>query len=62
MASTSKLKTMIGRTLSGSVDPAKQAVHFHLSSDGRPFVCDVHACDSAALTIGDLRFMQEVAR
>jgi hypothetical protein len=62
MASTSKLKTTIGRALRGSVDPANQAVHFHLSSDGRPFACDGHACDSAALTSGDLRLMHEVAQ
>ena len=55
MPSTSKLKTSIGRALRGSVDPANQAVHFHLSSDGRPFVCDVDACDSAALTLTELR-------
>lgn len=61
MASTSKLNTMIGRALRGSVDPANQAVHFHLS-DGQPFVCDVHACDSAAVTFGDLRHMHEVAQ
>jgi hypothetical protein len=58
----SELNTTIGRTLRGSADPADQAVHFHLSSDGRPFVCDVHACNSAALTYGDLRLMQEVAQ
>ena len=60
MASTSKLKTTVGRALRG--DPADQTVHFHLSSDGRPFACDVHACDSAALTLGDLRLMHEVAQ
>jgi hypothetical protein len=61
MASTSKLKTTIGRALRGSVGPANQAVHFHLS-DGRPFACDVHACESAALTLGDLRLIHEVAQ
>ena len=55
MPSTSKLKTAFGRTRRGSVDPSRQPVHFHLSSDGRPFVCDVHACESAALTISELR-------
>ena len=58
----SELNTTIGRALHGSADPANQAVHFHLSSDGRPFVCDVQACDSAALTSGDLRLIQEVAQ
>ena len=60
MASTSKLKTTVGCAL--RADPANQAVHFHLSSDGRPFACGVHACESAALTFGDLRLMHEVAR
>jgi hypothetical protein len=62
MASTSMLKTAIGRALRGSVDPANQAVHFHLSSDGRPFVCDVDACEPAALTFGELRALHQVAR
>jgi hypothetical protein len=56
------LKTAIGRALRGPVDPASQAVHFHLSSDGRPFVCDVHACESAALTFGELPSLHELAR
>jgi hypothetical protein len=55
MPSTSKLKTAIGRALRGSVDPSRQPVHFHLSSDGRPFVCDMYTGESAALTIGELR-------
>jgi hypothetical protein len=62
MAFISKLNTTIGGTLHGSAEPANQAVHFHLSSDGRPFACDVHACDSAALTFGDLRLIHEVAQ
>jgi hypothetical protein len=62
MAATTKLKTSIGRALRGSVNPAHQAVHFHLSSDGRPFVCDVNACDSAALTLGELRLLHQEAR
>jgi hypothetical protein len=62
MPSTAKLKTSIGRALRGSVDPANQAVHFHLSSDGRPFVCDFHACDSAALALGELDSLHQEAR
>jgi hypothetical protein len=61
MPSTSKLKTAIGRALRGSVDPSRQPVHFHLSSDGRPFACDVHARESAALTIGELRTLHREA-
>jgi hypothetical protein len=62
MTTTTTLKTSIGRLLRGSVDPARQAVHFHLSSDGRPFVCDVDACESAALTFGELRQLHQEAR
>ena len=54
MRSTTKLKTSMRRALRRSVDPSHQAVHFHLSSDGYPFVCDVDACESAALTLGEL--------
>ena len=54
--------TTIGRTPHGSADPAKQAVHFHLSSHRRPFACAVPACDWAALTLGDLWLTHEVAR
>ena len=35
--------------------PPAEPVHFHLASDGRAFVCDVDACDSAALTLGELQ-------
>jgi hypothetical protein len=55
MPSTSKLTTAIGRALRGSVDLSRQPVHFHLSSDGRPFSSDVHGRQSASLTIGELR-------
>jgi hypothetical protein len=51
----SKLKNSIGRALRGPIRPAAEPVHFHLSSDGRAFVCDVDACDSAALTLGELQ-------
>jgi hypothetical protein len=61
MPSTTKLKISIGRALRRSIEPADQAVHFHLSSDGRPFVCDLHACDSAALTIGEVQSLRQAA-
>ena len=50
----SKIKNSIGRALRGPVRPSAEPVHFHLASDGRAFVCDIDACDSAALTLGDL--------
>ena len=51
----SKIKNSIGRALRGPVRPSAEPVHFHLASDGRAFVCDIDACDSAALTLGELQ-------
>ena len=51
----SKLKNSIGRALRGQIRPSAEPVHFPLASDGRAFVCDVDACDSAALTLGELQ-------
>jgi hypothetical protein len=50
----SKLKNSIGRALRISTRPPAEPVHFHLASDGRAFVCDIDACDSAALTLSEL--------
>jgi hypothetical protein len=33
--------------------PNHDAVHFHIDSDGRAFVCDFHRCDSPSLTVGE---------
>jgi hypothetical protein len=51
----SKLKNTIGRALRVPTRHTSDQVHFHLASDGRAFVCDIHACDSAALTLGELQ-------
>jgi hypothetical protein len=51
----SKLKNTIGRALRVPVSHPAEPVHFHLASDGRAFVCDVDACDSVALTLGELQ-------
>jgi hypothetical protein len=51
----SKLKNTIGRALRVPTRTTPDPVHFHLASDGRAFVCDVEACDSAALTLGELQ-------
>jgi hypothetical protein len=51
----SKLKNTIGRALRVPVRRSTEPVHFHLASDGRAFVCDIDACDSAALTLGELQ-------
>jgi hypothetical protein len=47
-----KIKARIRRALNPS--HTREAVHFHLARDGRPFVCDVSRCDSPALTVDDL--------
>jgi len=49
----SKLKNSIGRALRRPIRPAAEP--FHIASDGRAFVCDIDACDSAALTLGELQ-------
>lgn len=51
----SKLKNTIGRALHVPIRRPAEPVHFHLASDGRAFVCDVDACDSAAITLGELQ-------
>ncbi len=50
-----KLKKSIGRVLRVPIRRPAEPVHFHLASDGRAFVCDIDACDSAALTLGELQ-------
>ena len=51
----SKLKNTIERALRVPIRRPAEPVHFHLASDGRAFVCDVDACDSVALTLGELQ-------
>lgn len=36
--------------------PAHADVHFHLDSDGRPFVCDTARCESPALSHAEVGF------
>jgi hypothetical protein len=49
---TPKINARIRRML--VAPPAREAVHFHLHHDGRPFVCDFPRCDSPAFTLDDL--------
>ena len=37
-----------------SAKPKHEDVHFHLDSDGRPFVCDTARCESPALSHGEI--------
>jgi hypothetical protein len=57
----SKLKNTIGRALRVPTRRPAEPVHFHLASDGRAFVCDIDACDSAALTLGELESIASYA-
>ena len=44
---THRIAVSIARALRSS---DRENVHFHVGSDGRPFVCDYDPCDSPALT------------
>ncbi|MGA9857043.1 MAG: hypothetical protein WBQ18_04220 [Solirubrobacteraceae bacterium] len=48
-----KITASIRRALQSS-PAAHSDVHFHTDAAGRPFVCDVVRCDSAALSEGEL--------
>lgn len=41
-----------------STKSERESVHFHLDSDGRPFVCDAARCESPALSHGELGFIR----
>jgi hypothetical protein len=41
------------RRLQTPTDPHEQ-VHFHLYADGRPYVCDLHRCESPALRVQEI--------
>jgi hypothetical protein len=49
---TRRLTASIARAL--RTKPTHENVHFHLDSDGRPFVCDVDRCESPALSPGEI--------
>jgi hypothetical protein len=49
---TRRLAASIARAL--RTRPSHENVHFHLDSDGRPFVCDVDRCESPALSPGEV--------
>jgi hypothetical protein len=34
--------------------PTLDGVHFHIHSDGQPFVCDVDRCESPTLSAGEI--------
>jgi hypothetical protein len=49
---TRRIAASIARAL--RTKPTHEHVHFHLDSDGRPFVCDIDRCDSPALSPGEV--------
>jgi hypothetical protein len=49
---TRRIASSIARAL--RTKPAHESVHFHVDSDGRPFVCDVNRCESPALSPGEV--------
>lgn len=47
------ITTTFGRALRGEI-AVPVDVHFHADAQGRPYVCDVARCDSAALSVREL--------
>jgi hypothetical protein len=43
-----RIPKSIARVLSAK--PDREDLHFHLDSDGRPFVCDIACCESPAVS------------
>jgi hypothetical protein len=46
---TRRIAASIARALRAK--PTHDNVHFHVDSDGRPFVCDFDRCESPALSL-----------
>ena len=40
----------IRRALRGESGALHHGVHFHAGTDGRPYVCDFHRCDSPGIS------------
>ena len=48
-----RIKTSIVRALRVPAE-SQERIHLHLGSDGRPFVCDFHACESPTVTTDEI--------
>lgn len=50
------MTSMIGATIRRMLTarPSRETVHFHLHTDGQPFVCDRAPCDSPGLTLDEV--------
>ena len=51
---TSEIAASVRRALRLTPTRMRDDVHFHLDTNGRPFVCDFHRCDSPSLSPGEL--------
>jgi hypothetical protein len=54
---TYRIARSIARVLPAK--PTREDVHFHLDSDGRPFVCDTARCESPALSLQEVGFIRD---
>ena len=52
------MKHRIAKSIARAVStkPSHEDVHFHLDSDGRPFVCDTVRCESPSLSHAEVGF------
>ena len=55
------MKYRIAKSIARAVaaKPEHADVHFHLDSNGRPFVCDTARCESPALSHGEVGFARD---
>jgi hypothetical protein len=53
------MKYRIAKSIARAVSarPECEDVHFHLDSNGRPFVCDATRCESPALSHREVGFI-----
>jgi hypothetical protein len=54
----SEIAASVRRALRLTPTRMRDDVHFHLDTNGRPFVCDFHRCDSPSLSPGEVGVSQ----
>lgn len=54
------MKHRIAKSIARAVSakPRRDDIHFHVDSDGRPFVCDTARCESPALSHDEVGFIR----
>ena len=54
------MKHRIAKSIARAVSTKRshEDVHFHLDSDGRPFVCDTVRCESPSLSHAEVGFVR----